>query len=95
MKKLFILFSLLLMIAGCVHKMDIEQGNVITPEMSSKLRIGMNESQVEAIMGTPILINTFRDDRIDYVYTFKPGYGKTVEKHITLTFWRGILKDIK
>jgi len=96
MKKIFLLFLLmpLFSLSSCVHKMDVEQGNIITPENVGKLRKGMSESEVKNVMGTPMLSNTFDDNRIDYVYTFKPAYGKTIEKNITLTFKNHRLMEI-
>jgi outer membrane protein assembly factor BamE len=75
--------------------MDIEQGNIITPDMTQRLHTGMTEYQVKKVMGTPVLVNTFSDNRMDYVYTFKPGRGKMTEKQITLVFRGGILREIK
>src|SRR5204863_6571783 len=76
MKKLLILL-MVFTLSSCslfrVHKMDIEQGNVMTPDMVAQLHPGMSESQVKSIMGTPMLTNTFSGGRIDYVYSFKPG----------------------
>jgi outer membrane protein assembly factor BamE len=99
MKKLLLLMALLLSLPACsyfhVHKMDIEQGNVITPEMVSRVRIGMSTEQVKEIMGSPVLINVFDPNRLDYVYTFKPGYGDFTEKNITYIFSNGRLSSIK
>lgn len=81
-------------LSSCIKKMDIEQGNVITPEMTNRLHTGMTEQQVKSIMGTPMLLNTFNDNRIDYVYTFKPGHGKMTEKYITLIFRNHRLQKI-
>ena len=94
MKKILSIFITVIVLSGCVHKMDIEQGNVITPEMVSKLHNGMSEEQVKSIMGTPMLLNTFDDNRIDYVYTLKPAYGKLTEKNITLIFRNHRLQEI-
>lgn len=94
MKKIFLMLMSLFVLSACVHKMDIEQGNVITPEMVSKLHTGMTEEQVKSVMGTPMLLNTFDDNRIDYVYTYKPAYGKFVEKNITLIFRNHRLQQI-
>ncbi len=93
MKKI-LLILMVFALSSCIHKMDIEQGNVITPEMVSKLHTGMTEEQVKNIMGTPMLLNTFDDNRIDYVYTFKPAYGQTTEKNVTLTFRNHRLQQI-
>ena len=94
MKKILSVIAITIMLSGCIHKMNIEQGNVITPEMVSQLHTGMTEEQVKNIMGTPMLLNTFDDNRIDYVYTYKPAYGKLVEKNITLTFRNHRLQQI-
>ena len=58
-----------------VHKITVQQGNVITQEMVDKLKPGMTRSQVAYIMGEPILRNTFDDTRWDYVYSITiPGF---------------------
>jgi outer membrane protein assembly factor BamE len=99
MKKALCLLTVLLCLSGCsilrVHKMDIEQGNVMTPEMTNQLHPGMSEERVKDIMGPPMLVNTFNDNRIDYVYTFKPGYGQSQQKTITLIFRNHVLKEIQ
>jgi outer membrane protein assembly factor BamE len=75
--------------------MDIEQGNIITPQIASQLHPGMSEAQVQSIMGAPLLINTFTVNQMNYVYTFKPGYGTLQEKRITLIFKAGRLARIE
>lgn len=58
-----------------VHKISVQQGNVITQEMVDQLKPGMTRSQVAYIMGEPIFRNTFNDARWDYIYTIAiPGY---------------------
>jgi outer membrane protein assembly factor BamE len=86
MKKIVSVLAIIFVLSACVHKTDIEQGNVFTPEMANKLHTGMSEEQVKNIMGSPVLLNTFNDSRVDYVYAYRPGYGKVKEKYITLTF---------
>lgn len=95
MQKLLYTLLLVLLLPGCniVHKMEIEQGNVITPQMLEQIHTGMTKKQVEEIMGTPILLNTFNDNRVDYVYTFKPAGGKMTEKSVVLTFNKGRLSS--
>ena len=55
------------------YKIDIQQGNVITQEMVDQLRPGMTRAQVQYVMGTPLLEDTFNKDRWDYVYSMQPG----------------------
>ncbi|MCK5697127.1 MAG: outer membrane protein assembly factor BamE [Gammaproteobacteria bacterium] len=63
-----------------VHKIDIPQGNFVEQDKINQLRPGMNKQQVKFLMGTPMLDDSFHDNRWDYLYRFKPGYGE-IEKH--------------
>lgn len=69
-----------------VHKVDIQQGNVIEQDQVNQLRPGMNKQQVRFIMGTPMINDTFHADRWDYIHRFKPGYGEVEKKRITVIF---------
>lgn len=66
---------------------DIVQGNFISSEQYSKLKIGMTREQVRQIMGTPLLASYFHANRWDYVFEFKRE-GETVgkERRVTLIF---------
>lgn len=68
------------------YKMDIRQGNYITPEMREKLKLGMKKSQVQYVLGTPMISDTFHGNRWDYVYRLERD-GKILEKQrLTLHF---------
>jgi len=97
MQKLLIILIVGLTLSACtwVHRIDIEQGNIFNPAMINRLHRGMTFTQVKDIMGTPIVMNTFSEDRLDYVYTYKPGNGVMTEKYVTLFFKKGILVEIK
>ena len=99
MRKIIILLFTALALTSCsyfhVHKMDIEQGNVITPDMVSKVHNGMTPAQVKVIMGNPVLTNVFDQNRLDYVYTYKPGYGLGVETYVTYIFKNGHLSETR
>ncbi len=67
-------------IVGCsismprVHKVAVQQGNILNQPMIDKLKPGMTRAQVAYIMGRPVMINTFDPDRWDYVFTIEvPG----------------------
>ncbi|MEH6470985.1 MAG: outer membrane protein assembly factor BamE [Halopseudomonas sp.] len=86
-----ILFIMLTGLNGCtffpgVHKIDIQQGNLVTQEMVDKLKPGMNRNQVKFVLGTPMVADTFNQDRWDYLYSFRPGGEETVQKRLTLFF---------
>lgn len=87
-----ILASVLLACAGCStpllspYKMDIRQGNYVTPEMREKLKLGMTRQQVRYVLGTPMISDAFHGDRWDYPYRLEQR-GEIVEKQqLTLYF---------
>ncbi len=95
MYRRFATACLLLTLAACsslefpgVYRLPIDQGNIITSEMIDQLEIGMSRSQVEYIMGTPMVRDTFSPNRWDYIYTLnKPG--KPRERHQLTAYFEG------
>lgn len=80
-----------LLLAGCMptitpYKMDIQQGNVVTQEMMSKLKPGMTPSQVRFILGTPLVVDAFHKDRWDYVYRYSRGGTVQEQRRIVVVF---------
>lgn len=69
-----------------VYRIDIPQGNIITQEMVDQLRPGLTKRQVTFILGTPLVRDTFDQDRWDYVYSFQPGGGERVQERLTVYF---------
>jgi outer membrane protein assembly factor BamE len=79
-----------LLLAGCstwqapslgsfgVYKLDINQGNYVTQDMVDKLKSGQTKQQVRLVLGTPLLVSAFRDDRWDYIYEYS-RHGRQVE----------------
>jgi outer membrane protein assembly factor BamE len=92
-----LIVSCLAVQAGCslglprVHKVTIQQGNVITQEMIDRLKPGMTRSQVAFVMGEPVLRHAFDEDRWDYIYTLQiPGYYNE-QKRVSLYFENNVL----
>ena len=61
------------------HKIEIQQGNLITQEMRDKVKLGMSAAMVRSILGTPLITDPFHAKRWDYVYCLEQG-GKQVEQ---------------
>jgi outer membrane protein assembly factor BamE len=95
--KFIIFFSILASLAGCsIHRMDIQQGNVLTEETLNRLVVGMDKRKVRGIAGTPLIQDPFRTDRWDYVYTFLHGITREKQySYVTLLFQDNVLVDIK
>jgi len=78
-----------------VYRQDVQQGNVITQELVNRLRPGLSKRQVRFIMGTPMLVDAFHQERWDYVYTMTHGWGETHKKKLHLYFDRDRLARIE
>lgn len=78
LQQIFALLTISLLVTGCstlrfpgVHRITIQQGNVITQSMVDKLKPGMTKSQVRYVMGNAILDDSLDADRWDYVYSIQ------------------------
>jgi len=93
----FLTLLMVLALAGCKqapelpaviapYKIDIQQGNVVSQAMVSKLKAGMTRAQVRFALGSPLIVDMFRTDRWDYVYMYQKQ-GKEPQRHrITIIF---------
>lgn len=81
-----------LTLAGCsmmpsiLYRIDVQQGNVVTEEMLEKLKPGMTKSQVLFVLGSPLIVDAFRDNRWDYVYLLREKGDLVEQKRMTLFF---------
>lgn len=83
------------LVSACsVHKLEIQQGNVVTPDMVEKLRPGMTTKQVKFVMGSPQLADPFHKERWDYLYTLRTDGEITEKKHLILYFEGDLLNRI-
>ncbi|UJP05864.1 MAG: outer membrane protein assembly factor BamE [Nitrosomonas sp.] len=89
----------LLIVTGCsvpgLYRIDVQQGNVVTEEMLEKLKPGMTRSQVLFVMGSPLMVDAFRDNRWDYVYLFRERGDLVEQKRMTLFFDGDYLVNIE
>ncbi|MGB5261592.1 MAG: outer membrane protein assembly factor BamE [Gammaproteobacteria bacterium] len=69
-----------------VHRIDVQQGNVITQNMVNQLKPGMSRLQAQFVLGSPMVADVFHQDRWDYLYLLKTGQGKVTREHVSLYF---------
>lgn len=69
-----------------VYKLDVQQGNIITQDTVDQLKPGMSKRQVRYLLGTPLLIDSFNDDRWDYFYSLKNHKDEYSQERLTLFF---------
>ena len=88
--KLFTASLILILLTGCsiprIYEVIISQGNLIDEEMMTKLEVGMTESQVKYVLGSPLITDTFTPDRWDYYTSVTQGDRKYSESKLTLYF---------
>jgi len=90
MRKLLISITILasLSLTACsIHRLDVQQGNVIEQDAVAQLKLGITKDQVIFIMGTPLIMDVFRTNRWDYVYTLKKK--DSIEKEKLTLFFEG------
>ncbi len=71
---------LALLLAGCVFRIDVQQGNVLEEETIQDVEVGMTRSQVRFLLGTPMVSDPFHRDRWDYPYYLRRGRAAEAEK---------------
>jgi outer membrane protein assembly factor BamE len=85
--------SLLLALAGCarlefpwVYKVSVQQGNILDQEDIDKLELGMTKRQVQFVLGSPLLVDTFAQNEWHYYYSRRDGKGAETLKTLTIYF---------
>lgn len=76
-------------------KLEIQQGNVVTSKMLLQLRPGMTKSQVRYIMGTPLIVDSFHNNRWDYIFQLRQSGKITEQKRVILQFENELLKTVR
>ena len=78
-----------------VYKIFVEQGNIVTAEMVEELKPDMTRRQVQFVLGTPIIEDTFNSNRWDYIYLLRIGNDITKESRLKVIFDGDRLVDVK
>ena len=68
------------------YRANLPQGNYVTQEMLRQVRPGMNREQVRFALGSPLLLQSFRTDRWDYVYRFQHASGRADVRRVIVRF---------
>jgi len=68
------------------YRPDIQQGNFVSAEMLSQLKVGQTREQVRFLLGTPLLMDIFHADRWDYPFYLARGNGELTTSRVTVFF---------
>jgi outer membrane protein assembly factor BamE len=68
------------------YRPDIQQGNFVSQEMLTQLKVGQTREQVRFILGSPLLTDLFHADRWDYPFYLARGNGELTTSRVTVFF---------
>lgn len=98
MRKLLQTFLVLLAlsaISGCVYQPPMSQGNVLEQADIDQVEVGMTQSQVRFLLGTPMIDDPFHKNRWDYVYFLKIGRKNAgFKRWVSIDFVDGRVSEI-
>ena len=79
-----------------VYKIDIQQGNEITSEMLMLLKPEMSKAQVRFVLGTPLIQDTFHEERWDYIYEpdAKELLDGLMQRYIESLVYQAVIENI-
>ncbi len=88
-----LVLTIILATSGCstfrfpgVHRITIQQGNVISQIMVDKLKPGMTRSQVRFVLGNPVIDDPLDQQSWEYIYTLQVGGGQVIRRVLVLHF---------
>jgi outer membrane protein assembly factor BamE len=72
---------------ACAYRIDIQQGNLLEEEALDQIQLGMSRSAVQFLLGTPMVADTFHEQRWDYAYYFRRGREREVEQRWIVVYF--------
>ena len=93
---IYLIAGVVLLLNGCgLHKPDVQQGNILEPDMVAQVHTGLNKKQVVFLLGTPIIKDAFHPERWDYVYLLEEQGKPPVEKRVTVFFDKDVVSRLE
>ena len=76
-----------MLLAGCVHRIDIQQGNFLDTEDIDRIAVGMTRVPGALVARHADGADPFQSSRWDYVYYLKRGrWQKPQQRHFIVFF---------
>ena len=71
------------------YRISVQQGNFVSSEMLTQLKVGMTPDQVKFALGTPLLVDPFHAQRWDYIFRLQRGSGEVTTSRVSVLFENG------
>jgi len=78
-----------LALSACVYRIDIQQGNLLEEDAIAQVQVGMTRSQVQFLLGTPMVSDSFHRDRWDYAYFLRRGRSRDIDRRWLVVYFEG------
>ena len=95
MRKALLLLLAAVLLTGCnvIYRAPVYQGNLLDKKYVEQLQLGMTSQQVDALLGSPPIIDPFHQDRWEYVASER--YDRKPTEVRAMTIWFADDKVIK
>jgi len=75
--------------SACVYRIDIQQGNLLEEDAVDQAAVGMTKSQILFLLGTPMVTDSFHEDRWDYTYYLRRGRSREINRRWLIVYFDG------
>jgi outer membrane protein assembly factor BamE len=72
---------------ACIYRIDVQQGNLLEDSDIEQVEVGMTRSQVQFLLGTPMVADSFHRDRWDYAYYLRHGKSREVDRRWLVVYF--------
>ncbi|MGF1643819.1 MAG: outer membrane protein assembly factor BamE [Thiotrichales bacterium] len=72
--------------SACVYRAPVQQGNALDSDTVAEIKVGMTRKQVQYLLGTPLVSQTFNLERWDYVFYRNEKGERVVDKRLSVHF---------
>lgn len=76
-------------------RLPVLQGNIVDYEKAEQLELGMTPRQVEFLLGTPLIRDSFGSPRWDYVVYYRSPQAKVIQKNLSIYFENDVVSRIE
>ena len=87
LKRLLLLSLICASLSGCVYHVDVQQGNRLDLKDIEQVQLGMTQSQVRYLLGSPVVGDPFHPERWDYMYYFLAGRAKVADQRWVIIYF--------
>ena len=89
--RLTLMLAFTVLLSACIYRVDVQQGNLLDDADIESVQVGMTRNQVRFLLGTPIIEDTFHQERWDYIYYYRQGRERIADRSWLVVYFDGDL----